>query len=517
MAKRIIEEIENDNIQIGYINSYISSMISELPANLVESINTISEIGIEEETRNIVSTYLIEKKQVNDKDVYSMTKHIATSDLDKFKKRKKYRIDCMRKSFNAHYDEAKAGEKIKDQVSPFNYVYLQMLTRNNDIGNTIEEIRKDFDTWYEHITEKKTTSNMVGLETFYGFSDYKFFYLYEQNQEREAYKMLMLDLEECVFRLSRLERYRDFYNIIPLRKSGLFELKRTAGRISKSTFTDCIVYFIDGPYLSSITLDQTEFRIINYLTTKAVASGITNSKVSTEGSLSEICKICYQRNTKEKEKISFSSRDYENVIRRLERMKNIRFEQIQFTDETNYIKTGRSISLFDELYIPTEIKSYSADTETEETGIKKKGSEYIYRAVMGPSITKSIISMHMQPVLNGPMMQLDDGASKIIYMNICQDRIDDLTRYHTDSHNYSLIDMFLMVRINEKKPKRIKIYLEALKNLQETNTLIESVEWVPSRESYYVKWIPLNEIEKRDIQVIGENTNKKLLLEEMDS
>ena len=520
MPKRILEETENDNIQIGYINAYINSIVSELPTNLVDAVNSISEIGIEAETMNIVTTYLIEKKQVNDKDVYSMTKHLSPADLAKLKKRKKYRIDTMRKNFYANYDAVKAGEKIKDAVSPLSYVYLQMLagSRNTSISDSIENIKKDFELWYEHITDRKTTGNMVGLETYFGFTDYKFFYLYEQNQENEAYKMAILDLEECVFRLSRLERYRDFYNFIPLRKSGLFELRKTAGRpVTKKEPTDCIVYFVDGPYLSSLTLDETEFKIINYLTTKAVASGITNSKVSTEGSLVEICKLCYPKRTIRKntnEKVTFSSREYESVRNRLERMKNIRFEQIQFTDDKNYVKTGRSISLFDELYIPTEIRSYSADSETEETSLRKtgKGNEYVYRAVMGPSITKAIISMHMQPVLNGPMLQLEDSASKLIYMNICQDRIDDLTRYHTNIHSYSLIDMHLMVRMSDKKAKRIKIYLDALKNLQDTNTLIESVEWIQDREIYFVKWIPLNEIEKRDIQVIGENSSKKLFL-----
>lgn len=501
---------ENIDIQMGYINSYTESMISELPSRLINSINKLSDAGIEYETLQVVKTYLVLAKNVTDSETYTFTQNADSKEINKLGKRIAYRIKDLRKAVEDEYKRALAGEQFLTPTSPFNYIFLRTVsdTSKKDIKEIVEEIKADFDNWIEEMEKTKNPKKEDGVAGFCGFTGYKYFYLLESYDSKLAYKMALLDLQDCVFRLSKCSRYVEYSNIVPLRKTGLFEGKRSLKAVSQDGIY--IVNFIDGPYLASMTLDETEFRIINYITTQAIVNGFIGntiaSKASGQGMISDICHVCYPTRK------TFTMKDYETVYKKLRRISEVRFQKIEYTNKTHtkYKVGSRTIALFDDFDLPPELNFEEEEEQQEKKPRKRKGEAYIYKAVLGDAIKRATISTHLMPVLSAPMKLLNDHLAHLIYMNICQDRVDDLIK-GIDTHIYTYIDMQLIARLSETKAKRVKMYLEALEEMRDKNTIIKEVNLLKAEEKFFVKWIPLNEAERKDIKILGSVENSIML------
>ena len=486
--------------QKGYVNSYIDAIIKDLPKNIVNVMNELSENKIEGETNAIIYEYLIEFNSIKGA-TFASAKQITNEEMGKLRKRKKYKYDSMYKEFNKDYEAVMQGQKVNKTTSPYSYLLLKTLIENGeDQSELIQRIKNEIDTWYSKVSDRKKYTDDISQYT--GFIDFKYFYLYSESNRAEALKMARMDLEYYIFSLSQLEKYKNFYDIVPLRNTGLFSLKPVGRPKIKAEPEINIVKFIDGEYMTSMMLDFSEFRIINYISTLAVALGL-NGKDEISGNLVDLCRICYPNRTGN----SFSKRDYENVLGKLKRLKDVRFDKVNFNNNGEYETIDRSIVLFDEIMIPSSINNLDEVGENGEIKRASKGNEYVFRVRLGSTITKAIISTNLLPVLNAPLNALSDGVSKLIYMNICQDRIDDLTRKRSLIHIYTLIDMQFMVKISEGKKKRVKIYKEALEELKNQNILLDNVEWIESKNEFRVQWIPLSEIEKRDITLIGTSHN----------
>ena len=490
------KDINNEEYEasMGYINSYISQMTEELPDALFKSLKILykDQGGVEAAVYNIVYKYLVDIKIINNKEVLN-THRVQPYDVQKLKSRINYQLKKMKKIFIDEYVRAANGEIVDLVTSPFSYATLRTISEstNKTMEEVAEEIREEFDIWEEKMKMKKWPKKEAGIDDFYGFTNFKYFFLYESYKPKEALNMATLDLEDCIFKLSKCDKYTNFYNYIPFVKTGLFHPERVTKQ--KNDNKEYIVHFLDGDYVTSMSLDLTEYKIINFLTTQSIITSDTDSKATAKGVLTDICRICYPNRKYGK----FSIGEYDLARKRLERLKNIRFERIEYTSGNKYKKTGRSIGLFEDMYIPTEIR-----TLDEKESKSKKGTEYIYRAIMGPTITKSIISRHLFLIKNEPLRILDDNLSNLIYMNISQDRIDDLI-HGKPGHSYSYIDMLVIAKLTESKKKRTEMYYKAFEYMKEKNMIVKNVIHNERKEEFYIEWIELSEVEKKDINIIN--------------
>ena len=232
--------------------------------------------------------------------------------------------------------------------------------------------------------------------------------------------------------------------------------------------------------------------LFGYLCTKGVTellrSGIGGKPtLEVRGTIRELCKVVSP------EAKSYGQKSYTLVQARLGNMIDTKLEAIT--------ADGRQIiqQLFDRVIIDNP-----ALKKTETSKREKQGGYYTLR--IGWSLTEDILSHRLSTVIKARISELKNPVSVILYAPLKKDRAVDLCMCNRDSHEYSIIDLMLLYRLDaRRKATRIEKFSEVFEEMKSKKLLIKEYTVVNSK--FIITWMPLSLEEKNDIRVLQKGSD----------
>lgn len=238
--------------------------------------------------------------------------------------------------------------------------------------------------------------------------------------------------------------------------------------------------------------DLKDMDLFGYLCTKGVTellrSGIGGKPtLEVRGTIRELCKVVSP------EAKSYGQKSYTLVRARLGNMIDTKLEAIT--------ADGRQIiqQLFDRVIIDNP-----AHQKTETSKREKQGGYYTLR--IGWSLTEDILSHRLSTVIKARISELKNPVSVILYAPLKKDRAVDLCMCNRNSHEYSIIDLMLLYRLDaRRKATRIEKFSEVFEEMKSKKLLIKEYTVVNSK--FIVTWMPLSLEEKNDIRVLQKGSD----------
>lgn len=314
-----------------------------------------------------------------------------------------------------------------------------------------------------------------------------------EGNPQQAVKLLKIDLEEYIFRLSFSKKYAEFayYSAESVGKGFYTEPSRSKKEdVQYEMMTTRYLqsaFFPDETGIVKVSIDakkpwdDKDMELFSYLCTKCVTKGIGDKDVLTvDGNLNEICRILFPDSS------SYSTKSYANARKRLNNMVS-----------TTVVATSE-----DGKFIARNIFEQSIVDDKRELDNGEKSNGVLYHVEFGRNVTADILSHRLSTVIKPNLDELKNPVSRFLYMQLKKDRLMDLylTRNKT-CREYSLIWLMLIFRVKEaKKSARILRYSEAFDEMKEKKLLIKNYN--VSDDQFTVYWLPLSDDEMMDVKYI---------------
>lgn len=488
----------------GILNQFGKSIYRDIPALLAEMCSDFFDV--EEETSKIVEKHLIDRIYLSDTTYYEQIKTPGRDTTKKLDKRRRYQMAKLLDSLHQDYESVLRGENIKDPSSPYNSYTLDVLQSLGDSTReqTVEMVAKKINAFCDTMLDAGPRIRGGSGEVFHGFYEYPYFRQLAITNEKTAEKLLHIDLEEFVIQCASSTKYnqfvsypadsvsRGFYGEIIRSKKEDAEYEVITTQYLQNTFFPEERGIEHVKIISEKPWDLKDMSLFGYLcncgVTKLLQIGLTSkSVIEVEGTIHELCKVLYP------ESKSFGAKSYSLVRARLTNMINTKLEAVT-TD-------GRKITqwLFDRVTMDNYMRS---DNDTSE-GVPQGG---LYQARLGWSLTEDVLSHRLSTIIKPNIAELKNPASVVIYAPLKKDRAVDLCLYDLGVHEYSLISLLLMYRVDaKKKATRLERYSEVFTELKEKGLLIK--DFSVSGSKFVIEWMPLSPEEKRDIRVLKKGTD----------
>lgn len=493
---------QNRIITEGFLGKLANLMLEDLPTELKNAADDY--VNLKKTVEDIAKKYLVRIVD-NDTASYEFSQKPDSDSLKKFAKKKKYMIDKIEEKLKKEYQDALGGDLVNDLTSPYNESGILILeTTGFQKAEAIRKIQENTDAFFESMKNTKPVRD--GISFFFGFYKYPYINLYRAYDAKNYKKMILLDVEEYILRLSFENKYENFAYYTPESLGKMFYSENKANRKKEdeeerdlelsgmqylqSTFFSGQTGLSNINIRSAKTWDQKDFMILAALVTKSISSGISNRDAfEVGGTFTEIGNLIYPEAKK------LSSKHNEIVANRLSNIFDTRIEAIG-EDGTIFRKT-----LFDHVKFGGRESSGETDHAT---------NSLYYSAELGRSITADILASKLDMIVRHKIAELESPVGKLLYTELKRDRAYDLLLRNVDFHEYTLISFMLIVKVNEtKKPKRIEKYLQALEEMSGRGVLIKSFRW--TGKVFRMEWLPLSEEEKRDMKVFVAGEDQKRL------
>lgn len=497
------------------IGSYSSYIISDIPEVLKVAYSRNIGNDISSAIQNIVKEYLVEEKEANVMK-YEIIGQPTSRDIDKLHKRQKYYAAGMVKSLEEDYASASAGKAVSNNISPFQELVVRTLVSvNKERSSAIDDIYSSAHQWLESYSSFRANSKRdEWIKENVGFCTYPYFYVIEAGDPNKAKKMIMLDLTDMIFRLSVESKYKRFSYYTPksiLREGFVDEGQRKDTKFRQSYDIDVLsnttlretFFSEDTQNISDIsqttifarrTWDYKDVLILNYLCTKCIKeTSDMNGVLSVSGNLTEICEVLFPDIANKK----YSSKHYEIAK---ERLSNI-FET-RVSAKLGGKLLSKTIFEYSVISDPKDEKKEEdeLDKGKEDGSSRKNRGATLFQANFGRRIAGDLLNSRIETIIRPQIDSIDSDIAKMLFMSLKNDRINDVFFYNQQTRVFSMDSFMIIVRLPDKKAKRMEKYSSALKELQDKNLLIES--FTVNKDSFEIRWIPLSEQERKDIRVI---------------
>ena len=324
------------------------------------------------------------------------------------------------------------------------------------------------------------------------------------DNRRKAEKFLRIDLEEFILCCSTSPKYnqyvsypadsvgRGFYGEVIRSKKEDTEYEVVTSQYLRDTFFPDEQGINHVKIISKKPWDLKDMDLFGYLCTKGVTellrSGIGGKPtLEVRGTIRELCKVVSP------EAKSYGQKSYTLVRARLGNMIDTKLEAIT--------ADGRQIiqQLFDRVIIDNP-----AHQKTETSKREKQGGYYTLR--IGWSLTEDILSHRLSTVIKARISELKNPVSVILYAPLKKDRAVDLCMCNRNSHEYSIIDLMLLYRLDaRRKATRIEKFSEVFEEMKSKKLLIKEYTVVNSK--FIITWMPLSLEEKNDIRVLQKGSD----------
>ena len=507
---------ENDSKLKKYSNSTLSSYCEyieqDIPESLKATYKRIIGTDIKAVINDIVNEYLMDKSDLVLQG-YEFIKSVSSSDVDKIQKKQKYHCTALLTKLEEDYNTALSGKIITDSASCLNEAIVSTLVSvsKGNRKDVIESIYSGATEWLKKLMTFKAPDRDEWIEENVGFCNYPYFYLIESSDINKAKKLINIDLIATVFRLSKDLKFKDFNIYSPKSILGEGFVDESGNRTSKfrenydlallsktklkETFFEEEKEASEVNIMAKRTWDYSDMMIFNYLCTKCIRnlSDISGGLV-VSGSLTEICAIVYP-NIKNRR---FNASHYETAKERLENVFNTRV-----TAHINGKTASKSIFDYSVIDDPKEHIQYDDNDGSELSKLRKSrkdSSVVLFQATFGRRISGDILNSRLETIVRPQIESINTEIAKMLFMSLKNDRIMDLYFHNQQTRIFSHDSFMIIIRLSDKKAKRLQKYSDALKELKDKHLLIDDFKVIG--EMFEVKWIPLSEQERDDIRII---------------
>lgn len=482
----------------GILNQFGKSICGDIPlllANMCEKY-----FNVEDATSKIVSDHLIERIYLADNTYYEQIKTPGRAVIRKLDRKKQYQLSRLLLELQTDYEAVKSGNDVTTTTSPYNKFALEII--RDAAGLTKEEsinvVFSKIDT-FRNIMKQTPGKKSNYSEEFHGFYEYPYFTLIEMNSQKKAERLLRIDLENFVLHCATLPKYQQYVSYPADSASRGFY-----GEVIRSKKEDTEYEIITSQYLQNkffpdehdIThvkimspkpWDLKDMNLFGYLCNRGITSVLKPSangkpKMLVEGTIRDLCKAISPEAT------SFSSKSYALARARLSNMIDTKLAAVTADgDEITQV-------LFDRVRVKKHTQSENSSPEAQKEG-------GIYQIRLGLSLTEDILSHRLSAIIKPKIAELKNSAAIIMYAPLKKDRAVDLCLYKLESHEYSLITLLFMYRLDaRKKATRIEKFSEIFNEFKNKGVLIKDFSVVDSK--FIIEWIPLSTEEKNDIRVL---------------
>ena len=493
---------DNNMISEGILSQLKKSIFDEIPDMLKMQCEEIDGFDIESEVSDIVEQYLVADAKI-DTASYEQSKTPEVPVQKKLMKKKRYHIDKLYSDLKNEYEKASSNQRVAERISPYSESALAVVRSTAQLPRqvAIENTNHNINKYFERLEEIKPIKN--GIEACVGFCEYPYFDLLREGNRAWAKRLLKIDIEEYVFRISFSKQYknyvvyqaesvgRGFYGETSRRKKKDLEYELVSSQYLKDAF------FPDVEGVSQISIeakkpwDTNDMALFSFLCTKSRPRIIGEETVLlAEGNLRELCGVLYENSTE------FSSKHYS--------LARARLENIYDTTVTAVVNGDKILKkhLFDLVLM---------DNKKDET--KERSNGVYYHVEFGRHVTGDILSHRISTIIKPQLDELENSVSKMLYVQLKKDRAVDLyvsasknadketTTKKSVIHEYTLILFMMLFRVRDaKKAARIARYTDALNEMKEKGILIH--DFKVKDDNFIVEWIPLSDAEWLDIKVI---------------
>lgn len=483
---------ENEYLSEGILSQLKKSILDSIPTGLRDKCKELNLLNLETEVSKIVSQYLIKEIQT-ETSTYERCQAIDAESSKKLIKKKKYHIERIRKELETDCQCAQLRKPIIGHSSPYNESTLVALlsTAKMPRAVAIDTITSIIDAYFSKLAEIAPIKK--GEEFFVGFYEYPYFIVLAEGNPQYAKKLLQIDIEECIFRLSYTKKYAEFAYFSAESVGKGFYTEPTRSKKEDVQYELVTTQYLQGTFFpeetdivkASIVADKPwdakDMELFSHLCTKCVTKGIGNKDVlSVDGNLNEICSIVFP------DAHSYGTKAYTSARKRLENM--VRTTVVALTSD------GRSIArnVFEQSIVDAKCES--------EHGEKSNG--VLYHVEFGRNVTADILSHRLSTVIKPNLDELENPVSRFLYVQLKKDRLMDLyLNRDKTSHEYSLIWLMLIYRVKEaKKATRMARYAEAFDDMKAKKLLIKN--YYAEDDVFTIEWLPLSEEESKDVKYI---------------
>lgn len=483
---------ENEYLSEGILSQLKKSILDSVPADLRNKCKELNLVDLDAEVSKVVSQYLIKEIQT-EASTYERCQAIDPESSKRLIKKKKYHIERIKKELENDCKCAQLRKPILGHLSPYNESTLVALlsTAKMPRAVAIDTITSIIDSYFSKLSDVAPIKK--GEEYFVGFYEYPYFPVLAEGNPQYAKKLLQIDIEEYIFRLSYTKKYAEFAYFSAESVGKGFYTESTRSKKEDVQYEMVTTQYLQGTFFpeepnitkASIVADKTwdakDMELFSYLCTKCVTKGIGNKDVlSVDGNLNEICRILFP------DAHSYGTKSYASARKRLENM--VRTTVVATSGD------GRSIArnIFEQSIV--DVKSES------ECGEKSNG--VFYHVEFGRNVTADILSHRLSTVIKPNLDELENSVSRFLYVQLKRDRLMDLClNKEKTTREYSLIWLMLIYRVKEaKKATRIIRYSEALDEMKEKHLLIKN--YSVEDDQFLVEWLPLSAEESNDVKHI---------------
>lgn len=342
--------------------------------------------------------------------------------------------------------------------------------------------------------------------------------LFDTLSEKKKIKLFIVDLEYNVSRLCMTEEYKEFVQPAPSMQAT-FSGENLGGR---GTYDDVIEDLKEENYPlavvpnmatdvdqlnqeeyapaisiqdmivkakknSNFVMDMRSYNLVTHITTRIYEQIVNNIKmgvtgnVELEGSVNELA-LVIDPELRHKD-IDTSHHFYtERALTTLINVAKYRPEAINEEEYTSY-------AFIDKLSLK-QVK--------KDSGIPQLN----YNLTVGNGILSSLFNDKINYVLAEPMKKLTSNHAKLIYNEIRRERLEDLV-IGKDTRVYTYLTLYLISNSAGSKKERFKKYKKAFMEIKEADLLFSRVEFDSENFRIYVKWLPLSDEERADLESVG--------------
>lgn len=496
--------MEDKFLTEGILNQFVKTISEDIPILLASLCKDY--FCIDDEVTKIVEDHLLERIYLTDSTYYEKIKTPEQNVMKALEKKRRYQLKRLFEDLDHDQEKALSGNPTTSLGSPYSQFTLMIMCDATGMttAESVEIIASKIEAFRKLVSDQDYGKKSQTQIEFHGFYEYPYFTLLSADNRRKAEKFLRIDLEEFILCCSTSPKYnqyvsypadsvgRGFYGEVIRSKKEDTEYEVVTSQYLRDTFFPDEQGINHVKILSKKPWDLKDMDLFGYLCTKGVTellrSGIGGKPtLEVKGTIRELCKVVSP------EAKSYGQKSYTLVQARLGNMIDTKLEAIT--------ADGRQIiqQLFDRVIIDNP-----AHQKTETSKREKQGGYYTLR--IGWSLTEDILSHRLSTVIKARISELKNPVSVILYAPLKKDRAVDLCMCNRNSHEYSIIDLMLLYRLDaRRKATRIEKFSEVFEEMKSKKLLIKDYTVVNSK--FIITWMPLSLEEKNDIRVLQKGSD----------
>lgn len=463
----------------------LNDLLDDIPKSFKDAVMKCGiEYELESEILNILDKYNIISTSSEGFETVSVP---SPQDKNAVRRNVKNNVEGIVLKETGYYNEVMKGNAVSEASSPFwnnilsSVAMAKSVSLQEAANETMEKIVEFRDSFKLYSSKKnKKISEFVGL------TNYPWIYLFASGKKTKKY--FDLDLACIIFDLISSNLYKDYVTYTPnMFDRGFYGSNPYETRELETARYD--IYLDLARTFTSVnegdvvnielkrakSWDVTDKDIISYIFTHSLADPQTrDGYMYYEGSFLDLMKFVYPKECD-------YDKYYEFIANRLRKI----FETEIFinTKSQGVIK----YELFHDFQIDTVGKKY-----------------WVY---LGKNFLYALLNKQINAVVRRPLLieEMENNTAKHLYPTLRSDRNGDLYFNERKIHEYTYIQLCLLVSVRGSKVEQKKEYARAFTELKEKGLLIEDFNCIKG-QNFLVRWKDFSEEERADFKIVKAST-----------